>query len=62
MKNRFMVLRSFTSPEFGNSQYIEGMTYTIITGNEKLVKMAEKWLNDGLITFDFEDIQQIKGR
>ena len=42
---KFKVLQDFVSREFSGTNYILDGVYTIRQGNEKLLAMAERWLN-----------------
>ena len=39
---KFVALKDFYSPEF-KSQYVEGLTYTVRPGNDKLAAAFKDW-------------------
>ena len=41
----FKPTETFFSPEM-NSEYVEGLTYTVRPGNEKLAKQVAKWVKE----------------
>ncbi len=47
---QFVALKTFFSSEF-KSEYVEGLTYTIRPGNDKLAELATKWAEEGKIAF-----------
>ena len=59
---RFKVLKNFTTVETGDTQYLKGYIYTIVDSNNRLETLSKKWLEQKLITFDFNDKAQIKGK
>ena len=45
---KFVALKDFYSPEF-KSQYVEGLKYTVRSGNDKLATCFTKWEAEGKV-------------
>lgn len=60
---QFSPLVEFTCKELGGSVYVPGLTYTIRDGNTILEDLAEKWEEEGKISFGIvtEGLAQGKG-
>ena len=47
----FTPLKDFPTPEL-MCVYLEGQRYRIVPGNDRLLSLAKKWEEDGLVVFD----------
>lgn len=47
----FTALQDFPSPEL-MCVYLESQKYRIVPGNERLLSLAKKWEEEGLVVFD----------
>ena len=54
---QFVPVMDFPSEEF-KSLYVQGLVYTIRPGNERLLKAARKWKDEGKVRFLGEKTEQ----